>query len=218
MLHLGRPLLCIPLEESVRQHQSEQSPLQSGCPQRIDSSPRVDSHQRQTLREPLYQSSTPAPSSWPGRLLLRLLSAYFRLIGNGMAVTPPLLTHGVRDTCDALPNEQREELPFLTNARFFPCQSIADSAGKGDDSDSAAVICTDKTGTLIKIGVRPEWRFLKAEEFIKFAAIPATRFKSYTTLSAARSNSPLLAHDRLSRRLFQTEQLRTLVDCRNPSR
>jgi hypothetical protein len=49
-------------------------------------------------------------------------------------------------------------------------------------------------------------------------AIPATRFKSYTTLSAAHSNSPSPAHDRLSRRLFQTEQLRTLVDGRNPWR
>ena len=41
---------------------------------------------------------------------------------------------------------------------------------------------------------------------------PLLAVKFYTTLSAAHSNSPWPVYDRLSRRLFQTEQLTTLVD------
>jgi type I restriction enzyme, S subunit len=47
---------------------------------------------------------------------------------------------------------------------------------------------------------------------------PLLALKSYTTLSAAHSNSPSPAYDRLSIGLFPTEQLKASVACSNPLR
>ncbi len=47
---------------------------------------------------------------------------------------------------------------------------------------------------------------------------PLLALQSYTTLSAGHSNSPSPVYGRLSRRLFPTKQLKSLVACRNPLR